>query len=99
MEDAQKQSGPDLNAIYADRARAVQLAARLAMMIPGFEAGVRTDELNPEWPVVAIDIPGHGEVAWHIHGNDLVLCKSYEKPYDGHTDEEKAKRIQDFCKS
>lgn len=99
MEDDQKPSGPDLNAIYADRARAVQLAARLAMMIPGFEAGVRTDELSPDWPVVAIDIPGRGEVAWHIHGNDLVLSTPYSKPYDGHTDEEKAKRIHDFLQS
>lgn len=94
---AEEQS--EMDKVYSDRARAVQLAARLAMMIPGFEAGVRTDEMSPDWPVVAINIPGHGEVAWHMHVNDLVLTEPYAGAYDGHTDDEKAKRIADFCKS
>lgn len=88
-----------LDMVYTDRANAVQLAARLAMMVPGCEAGVRTDDLDPNWPVVAIRLADGKEMAWHIRADDLVLTNPYTHPYDGHTDEEKAQRIKDFCKS
>ena len=54
----------------------------------GFPCGIRFDSDEKEgkkWPVVAIQLPGVGEVAWH--------CKAYPHAFDGHSTEEKYKRI------
>lgn len=55
----------------------------------GLEAGIRLDPEQPEWPVVFIELPGAGQVSWHI--------PQHEKPWDGHTTEDKYTRIQTFC--
>lgn len=91
-----KKKPVDVNAIYADRNRAVQLAATLASRAD-MEAGVRDGTADSDWPVVAIRLGASGgEVAWHVPRTELVTKKRYPHAWDGHTDEEKARRILKF---
>lgn len=55
-----------------------------------YEAGIRVDPKEPEWPVAFIGLPT-GQVSWHM--------PQYRTPYDGHTTEEKYRRIAEFAKS
>jgi len=75
---------------YGLRTVLVYKALYLACAL-GFKCGIRTDENEPNFPVVVIELPGYGEVAWHCQGCDLV--------YDGHSTEEKFKRIDQFVSS
>jgi len=73
---------------YEIRTTFVYQALALARKL-GYPSGIRFDEKEgPEWPVVVIDLPGQGEVAWH--------CKYYDKVWDGHTVEDKYKRIKAY---
>lgn len=83
IEWADKQKPPE----YDIRTTLVYKALVLARALE-YPAGIRVDKEALEWPVVVIDLPGQGEVAWH--------CKGYNKAWDGHTDEEKYKRIQAY---
>lgn len=56
--------------------------------IVGFKAGFRIDPDTPDWPVACIDLPGYGQISWHM--------PAYDKPWDGHSTEEKIKRIAGF---
>lgn len=53
----------------------------------GYAAGVRIDLAQPKWPVVYIDLPT-GQVSWHM--------PQYAKGFDGHTTEQKYRRVRDF---
>ncbi len=53
-----------------------------------YEAGIRIDPKEPEWPVAFIGLPT-GQVSWHM--------PQYKTPYDGHTTEEKYRRIEEFA--
>lgn len=73
--------------LYARRNQSILVALGSAAML-GWECGVGIDPQEPDWPVVYIQLPT-GQVSWHI--------TSYDKPYDGHSTEEKYQRIADFC--
>jgi hypothetical protein len=53
----------------------------------GLAAGIRIDQAEPEWPVVYIELPT-GQVSWHMPQHPV--------PYDGHSTEEKYRRIQEY---
>jgi hypothetical protein len=53
----------------------------------GMAVGIRIDPAEPEWPVVYIELPT-GQVSWHMPQHPV--------PYDGHTTEEKYRRIQEY---
>jgi len=54
----------------------------------GIPAGIELDPAEPGWPVALIDLPGAGQVSWHLPG--------YTGSYDGHTTEQKYERIERF---
>lgn len=60
------------------------LAMAVSLRIP---AGIRIDPNEPEWPVVFIELPT-GQVSWHL--------PQHPTPYDGHTTEEKYRRVDAF---
>jgi len=82
--------------VYRERAEAWMLAMAFAKLA-GFEVGVRGDD--PAWPVHVIYLPDIGEVAIHIAQEDtipVVLEHKSDREYDGHTDDDKSERIQQF---
>jgi hypothetical protein len=88
----------EMNQVYADRNRVVQLAALLAQRM-GYPSGVRRSTAEDDWPVVAIQLPGVGEVAWHVPKSELVLSTTsnlFDAEWDGHTNDEKSRRILSF---
>jgi len=54
----------------------------------GFEAGIRIDPEEPEWPVVYIELPT-GQVSWHM--------PQHKEAWDGHETGEKYLRIHRYC--
>jgi hypothetical protein len=83
---------------YAERNRCVALIARMAIA-RGFEAGLgkHTKEGGRDvWEnTVFIDLPS-GQVLWHISSSDLPMFDflgKYKGEWDGHTAQEKEKRI------
>jgi hypothetical protein len=56
----------------------------------GYKAGIRFDPAEPEWPVVFIEL-AQGQVSWHITQHGQV--------WDGHTTEEKYKRLHEYLKN
>lgn len=75
--------------IYDKRYKLVFKALSLAIEL-GYKAGVRIDEEEPEWPVVYIELPT-GQVSWHM--------PQHIKKWDGHTTEEKYKRVDEYNES
>jgi hypothetical protein len=63
----------------------VQLLATAQQL--GYEAGIRVDPDPPNWPIIQIELPT-GSVSWHI--------KPHAVAWDGHSKEEKFRRIQEF---
>lgn len=61
--------------------------ALVAAQEAGYQAGVRMDPEDPEWPVVFIELP-QGQVSWHMlqHG----------RKWDGHSTDEKYRRVSRF---
>lgn len=53
----------------------------------GYPHGFRIDASEPEWPVAFIWLPT-GQVSWHL--------PQFPEAWDGHSTEEKFKRIADF---
>lgn len=53
----------------------------------GLAVGIRIDPEEPEWPVVYIELPT-GQVSWHMPQHPV--------PFDGHSTEEKYRRIQEY---
>lgn len=87
-----------LEEVYKQRTDVWLLAMAFANEL-GYSIGVRYDaeDRNREWPVLVIeDLPG-GEIALHAKREDVhpVLLEAFEtdKPYDGHTDQQKRERI------
>ncbi len=86
----------EMDRVYADRNLVVQLCCTLAKKC-GMDAGIRRPQEDPEWPVLVIDLP-EGEVAWHLPEEEVALDFTSDKAYDGHSDDEKARRIRDFVR-
>lgn len=88
-----------LNAVYAERNLCVSLLCKMALAL-GLHAGIGIDptEPDPNWKHVAfIDLPS-GQVSWHIHMDELPLFKEaplYSRVYDGHSTEEKYRRVRE----
>lgn len=57
----------------------------------GYAAGFRVDPKDPSWPVAFIELPGGLQVSWHMPQHPF--------PWDGHTTEQKYKRIELFCEA
>lgn len=84
-----------LDDAYFDRNQAVMAMARMAQKL-GYKVGLRTDPDEPDWPVLMIDLPG-GQVGWHLPKGEVIGdWPSYERPWDGHTLEEKRRRIEKY---
>jgi len=71
---------------YAARYRLL-IRAHLAAIDAGIPSGIRLDPKEPEWPVLFFELPT-GQVSWHM--------PQHETPWDGHTDEQKAARLEAF---
>lgn len=81
--------------VYRERGEAWMLAMAFAKLA-GFEVGVRGES---DWPVHVIYLPDIGEVAIHMSSEDtipVVLETKTAREYDGHTDEDKSKRVREF---
>lgn len=78
---------------YAERNRVV---AALARLFPSGTARPAIEGWEPEWHgCVYIDLPT-GQVSWHYHDREAQLfadLPAYTKPWDGHTTEEKYRRL------
>jgi hypothetical protein len=72
---------------YDERYRLVLIAVSLANQL-GMKAGFRLDPAAPEWPCAYIHLPT-GQVSWH--------CPQFPDPWDGHTVEEKYRRIDTYA--
>jgi hypothetical protein len=53
----------------------------------GLKVGIRVDPENPQWPVLYVELPT-GQISWHL--------PAHEKAWDGHTTDDKYKRIHEF---
>jgi hypothetical protein len=83
---------------YAERDKCVSLIARMALAL-GYKAGIGRhvgEEWEDDWRnIVFVEIPS-GQLSWHIHDSELPwfsFLPHYEKPWDGHTTEEKYQRV------
>lgn len=84
------------DAAYSERN---QLVAALSKLFPswiGWHEG-DNDDWDPEWRNVIYILLPIGQVSWHIHESELVyfshLQKKYGPHWDGHTTEEKYRRL------
>lgn len=71
---------------YAKRSKLIYEAIYLACAL-GYDVGFRIDPQEPDWPVAFIELPT-GQVSWHLAQHSI--------PWDGHSTEEKFKRIEAF---
>lgn len=76
------------------------LVAALACVFPAGRQKTLVEGWDPHWcNVVTIELPT-GQVRWHYHDAEERLFAHlplYEGTWDGHTREDKAERITDFC--
>lgn len=85
---------------YCDRNQAAMLAARLAWML-GYTVGWKDNEDDPDWPILFVELPT-GQVSWHVPRDEAAgpmgstLPFSYWGQWDGHTVEEKRRRISAY---
>lgn len=86
----------DKDAVYLERNRVV---AALASIFTAGTAQTNIPDWDPEWHgCVYIDLP-HGQVSWHYHDSQAHIfahLPPYTKPWDGHTTEEKYRRLADL---
>lgn len=88
-----------LTKVYAERNICVALLANYAQRF-GHLVGIRAHEGTEEWDnewrhVLFIDLPT-GQISWHLHDSELVNFPNvpiYGGKWDGHTTEEKHKRM------
>lgn len=71
---------------YAERYRQVLIAVSCANQL-GMKAGFRLDPNELDWPCAYIHLPT-GQVSWHM--------PAFPDPWDGHTTEEKYRRIDAY---
>ena len=91
-----RESSNTLDDAYFDRNQAAQGFAWLAGEA-GYNYGV--DRKDAEWPILRVDLPS-GQVSWHIPAAELIGdWPAYEGDWDGHTLEEKRKRINHWLNS
>lgn len=71
----------------AERNRLI-LYAISAAVTEGVPVGILIDPAEPEWPCVMFELPGIGQVGWHV--------PQHRHPYDGHDTRTKYERIRAF---
>lgn len=92
------------NQAYSERNKVV---AALATILASAELNVylakhdEEDSLwDKEWRNILVIETFKGQITWHLHDSDLPLFKQFEfnpaYKYDGHTTEEKYKRLAEF---
>lgn len=90
------------NGAYGERNKCVALLARMALRL-GWDAGIRehpSDDTSWEqdWrTIVMIDLPS-GQASWHFHDSEKHLLAGlprYLGGWDGHTTDEKYRRVAD----
>jgi chromosome segregation ATPase len=92
LEQRAKRAEADKDAAYRERNQLVALLARI------YPSGVRETAIegwDPAWHgCVFVDTP-EGQLSWHFHDSERPLfdLPAYEKPWDGHTTEQKYERI------
>jgi len=74
---------------YEARNKHIYAALSVAVNL-GFEAGIRLDPDEPEWPVVFIELPT-GQVSWHV--------PQHQHSWDGHSNEEKSSRVSRYIEN
>jgi hypothetical protein len=82
--------------IYAERDMCVSLIAKMAQEL-GYKVGIQQTE-DPAWPLVFINLPT-GQVSWHVKREELEYfptMRPYNEIWDGHTTEQKYKRVTDY---
>lgn len=72
--------------VYDMRYKLILQAMAIAATL-GIKAGFRFDPKEPEWPVAYIELPT-GQVTWHVAPHPIE--------WDGHSTEEKYKRVREF---
>lgn len=85
--------------LYSERAAVVVALGRAAMAL-GHEVYFAEDPLEPDWPVLFIELPT-GQVSWHLHPDDASVFaadfpwieEGSNEVWDGHTTEEKYRRL------
>jgi hypothetical protein len=78
--------GADVADRYATRNLLVVQALGHAMAA-GLPCGIMTSD-DQAWPLVFIDLPTGAQLSWHM--------PAYDRPYDGHTTDDKYRRIREF---
>ena len=81
---AATKSGKEIH--YSNRALYTYEAIALALQC-GYEAGIRLDPAEPEWPAAFIELPT-GQISYHL--------KQHSVAWDQHTTEQKRLRILEF---
>ncbi len=56
----------------------------------GYQAGIQVDAREPQWPLAVIELP-NGQVSFAL--------PQHVRAFDGHTTEDKYRRIAEFMKS
>lgn len=96
LDAVNRENEEKLQEVYRDRNTAVQLAGVLALAL-GFKAGVTQDHLEPDWPLIVIDLPLVGQISWHMNKSDLATqWPGYSGSWDGHTNKLKIERALAF---
>jgi len=90
----------ETHAVYKERDLCIALLARYAQWF-GHKVGIgkHIGEWEDDWRnIIFIDLPT-GQVSWHIHDSEVENfpgIQPYVGGWDGHTTEEKYKRIQRY---
>lgn len=86
----------DLDSVYRERNRLVAMLTRIAPRM-GWGTWMRGDEDDPGWAVVYIETEA-GQMSWHVSAEEAVDLFSHvdyrdDIEWDGHTDDEKYRRL------
>lgn len=79
----------DLALEYPRRNAAVYRLLAIAVQL-GWPCGPRDDPTDPDWPLVFVDLPDAGQVAWHL--------PAYGQPWDNHSTRAKYDRCHTFVR-
>jgi hypothetical protein len=88
-QEANKAATEAVRVSYRERSQLVSVLSRL------YPSHTCTDDNEPDWLVVCIHTP-NGQAGWHISVRDRGLFKHLKNEpnhYDGHTTEEKYRRL------
>lgn len=82
--------------VYKQRTEIFALAMHLARQLK-YEVGARRDKEEPDWPVLCIQLPT-GQLAIHAKAEDVPVMElpAFKHAYDGHSDEDKSRRIKEY---